>query len=145
MNILTNQPDEMNLSFKNQGGATILKIIIIGKEDSDGWLIAQVDFEQDMFSACFKISVMVNDLYSFSDQLKPFQKALNGIAIFSNIEGNVQVTLSTDGLGHISIEGLLQHPNNPDLKLQFIIDSDQTLLPELILECNQILKHFPPK
>ena len=131
----------MKLNFKDDGGRTVLYVNVIGKEDSEGWLQATVCFEQDNFRADFKISLMLNDLYAFIDQLELLQKSLKGEAVFENIERNINLKLSPDGLGHIEIDGTLWHPNNRDLKTSFSIESDQTFLPDLILECKEILAH----
>jgi hypothetical protein len=88
---------------------------------------------------------MLNDLYSFTDQLKYLQKSLKGSAVFSNIEDNVTLKLSTDELGHIAINGKLRHPYKADLELLFVINSDQTFLPDLITECTKIIEHYNPK
>jgi len=135
----------MKLNFKNESGRTILYVNVIEKEDGEGWLKAMVCFNDYGFSAIFEISLMLNDLYAFVDQLKPFQNSLTGTASFSNIEDNINVTLSSDGLGHVEINGMLQHTHDPDLKMLFVIKSDQTFLPELITECDQILQHYQPK
>ncbi len=132
----------MKLNFKDEGGRTLLHVNVIGKEYGEGWLQAMIYFDQDGFTAGFKISLMLNDLYAFIDQLKPFQKSLTGQAVFCNIEDNINLILSTDGLGHIAVNGTLRHTNNPDLKTSFVIHTDQTFLPALILECNQILEHY---
>jgi len=135
----------MKLNFKDQGGTTIFYLNVIGQEANGDWLIAMVNFSNKGFSASFKISLMLHDLYTFLDQLKSFQKLLKGNAALSNIEDNLNVTLSTDGIGHIAINGILQHTYNPDLKLFFEINSDQTFLPDLISECTKILEHYHPK
>ena len=135
----------MRLNFKDDSGRTILSLEIIGEEDSEGWLEALVHFEDGGFAAHFQISIMLNDLYAFYHQIKPFTDSLTGEARFSNIEDNVNLIFSTDGLGHIRITGTLRHPNNPYLKTDFVINSDQTFLPSLVTECNQILKHYQPK
>jgi hypothetical protein len=135
----------MKLKFKDQGGTTVLFVSVIGKEDSEGWLKAMVHFEDSGLSAIFKISLMLNDLYSFTDQLKYLQKSLKGSAVFSNIEDNVTLKLSTDELGHIAINGKLRHPYKADLELLFVINSDQTFLPDLITECTKIIEHYNPK
>ncbi len=132
----------MKINFKDSGGRVVLHIDIIGKEDSEGWLQAMVCFEQDNFRANFKTSLMLNELYFFRDQLELLQKNLKGEAVFENIERNINLKLATDGLGHIEIDGTLWHPNNWDLKTSFVIKSDQTFLPDLILECKEILTHY---
>ncbi len=88
---------------------------------------------------------MLNDLYAFVDKLKLFQNSLTGTFSLSNIEDNINVTLSGDGLGHVEIKGILLHTHDPNLKTEFVINSDQTFLPELIRECDQILEYYQNK
>ena len=135
----------MKLNFKNDGGRVILFLEIIGREDSEGWLESIVGFDNDGFAVRFQISLMLNDLYPFLSQLELLNDSLKGRAVLSTIEHNVNLIFSTDGLGHISINGTLRHPNNYDLKMSFVIQTDQTLLPSLISECNQILEHYRPQ
>ena len=142
LSLKCNQENKMKINFKDSGGRVLLHLDIIGKEDSEDWLQAMVYFEQDGFRVDFKMSLMLNDLYAFIDQLGFLQKNLKGEAVFDNIEGNINLKLSTDRLGHIVIDGSLWHPNNMDLKTSFKIDSDQTFLPNLITECKEIIRHY---
>jgi len=135
----------MKLNFRNDGGRTLLSLDIIGKEDSEGWLRGKIEFEDNGFLAYFQLSLMLNDLYEFHNQLRIFKDNLNGGAILSTIEDNVNLVFSGDGLGHISISGTLRHNSDPELKLLFEISSDQTLLPSLLEECDQILRHYHPQ
>jgi len=48
----------MKMNFKDDGGRTKLYIDFVGKEDSEGWLQAIVDFNDHGFSAHFQISLM---------------------------------------------------------------------------------------
>jgi hypothetical protein len=132
----------MEFHIKEAGNRTILLIKIIGKEDSDGWLEAQKVFEENGIKAQFNFSMMLNDLHSFVDQLKIFNEKLKGQAAFSNIEDNVQLTFTTTGLGDVSIKVNLRHTLNPELQLSYVINSDQTFLKPLLLECTDIIKQY---
>ena len=133
------------MNFKDAGGRTILSLEIVGKEESEGWLESVVDFNDNGFSAHFQISLMLNDIYAFYNQLVPFTDNLGGQAVFSTIEDNVNLIFSTDGLGHVKIDGVLRHTYDPDLKVLFVINTDQTFLLSLLTECNQILKLYQPR
>jgi hypothetical protein len=67
------------------------------------------NFNYDGFEVRIKFSAMLGDFCSFSDQLESFYKTLGGQAKFKSIEDNVSFQLSTDGLGHIDINGYLRH------------------------------------
>ncbi|MEO7049671.1 MAG: hypothetical protein ABI091_30485 [Ferruginibacter sp.] len=125
------------MTIKNDGAQTILLLEIIEQEDVEGWLYANVKFDYKNFLAKFTISLMLNDFYPFRDELIKLNSSLKGIANFSTIEQNVVLKLTGDGLGHINISGVLRHDS--DLQLYFDILSDQTFLPSLIKECNDII------
>src|SRR5689334_12197953 len=134
----------MTINFKDSGGKTILSLEIAGKEDSEGWLEALVKFDQNGFSARFPISLMLNDLYAFCDQLTSFSNTLKGYATFATIEDNVNLIFSTDGLGHITVNGKISHTSDSELKTLFTLQTDQTFLSPLLIECNSILKQYQP-
>ena len=127
----------MEIKIKDANGQTNLSISIIGKESDDEWLVCMADFQYDGFKASVKFSAMLGDFCAFSEQLEPFYKSLRGQAKFHSIEDNVYFELSTDGLGHVNIEGYLRH-NNYEVKTSFLIYSDQTFLPETLHACRQI-------
>jgi hypothetical protein len=131
----------MELSFKDAYNQTILIIKIIGKEESEGWLEAKVLFSEKGFKADFNFSLMLNNVYEFRDQLLLFYNNLKGEAIFLSVEQNVYLKLTTDGLGHTFIQTELSHnPASP--KLSYVINSDQTFIYPLILECNQLIDQY---
>lgn len=135
----------MQIHIKDGGGRIVLTLEIVGKDDSEGWLNASLQFDYDGFTAKFPFSMMLNDLYPFIDQLKTLYNTLMGDAEFSNIENNVRLHFLTTGLGQVSIQGTLRHNMNQDLKTLFVIDTDQTFLPPLIAECNEILNQYQPQ
>jgi hypothetical protein len=130
----------MQLNFYEDGGKTVLSLKDIGREDVEGWLTANVIFDYQGFAASFQIYLMLNDIYSFLDELKELSKNLKGKATFSTIEGNVSLVLLGDGLGHIGINGLIRHSNDYNLVTNFEIPSDQTFLAPLISQCEKIIK-----
>lgn len=132
----------MELNIKDDNGRAILLIEITGQEESEGWLKASCNFNNGGFSAHFEFSLMLNDFYPFTEQLIELHKTLQGEAVFENIESNINLLFRTDGFGHVSIDGKLRHPTNAYLEMLFVIDTDQTFLPTLINECNQLLAHY---
>lgn len=130
----------MQLNFYDDGGKTVLSLENIGKEDTEGWLTATITFNYKEFTASFPIYLMLNDIYPFLDQLKELNKHLKGHATFSTIEGNIDLVLLADGLGHIEINGTIRHSNEYSLVTGFEIPSDQTFLAPLISQCEKIIE-----
>ncbi len=135
----------MQLNFHEDGGKSVLSLNDIGNEDSEGWLTADVFFDYQGFAANFPIYLMLNDIYPFLEELKELNKRLQGQATFRTIEQNVDLVLIGDGLGHIGINGLIRHGNDYNLVTKFEIPSDQTFLPQLISQCEEIIKRAKSK
>lgn len=129
------------MTIKNDGGQSVLMLDVLGQEDSEGWLSANVKFDYKNFSANFRISLMLNDFYPFRDELVKLNDSLTGKANFKTIEDNVDITLIGNGLGHIQIIGMLRHDPVYELALQFDLLSDQTFLAGLLKECDKIIDH----
>jgi|GEM_PF-4921620 len=134
----------MQLDFHEEGGKIVLSLENIGKENSEGWLTTTVCFDYKDFSARFPIYLMLNDIYPFFEQLEVLNKDLKGEANFTTIEGNIDLKLLTDGLGHIEINGKIRHGSDYSLETSFIIPSDQTFLNALLNQCKEILKNGKP-
>jgi hypothetical protein len=130
----------MELRIKDDNGQINLSIEIVGTETDGEWLICLAKFNYDGFEAKFKFSSMRGDFAVFAEQLKQFYKTLKGFAHYRSIEDNVCFDFSTDGVGHVDIEGYLRH-RSYEVKISFLIRSDQTFLPELITECRQIAEN----
>lgn len=120
----------------------MLYVDVISKEDSEGWLVAIVHFQQSGFSVHFQMSLMANDLYSFRDELVCLNNYLKGTAAFQNIEHNISVLLTADNIGHIEVRGKLRDPFDIDLETTFVFESDQTFLPPLLQSVNYILQNY---
>jgi hypothetical protein len=130
----------MRLNFFEGGGKAVLSLEEIVKEDTEGWLRAKIIFDYKGFTANFPIYLMLNDIYAFLGELKELHRHLKGKATFSTIEGNVDIVLLGDGLGHIAINGLIRHGNDQSLVANFEIPSDQTFLAPLISQCDEIIR-----
>jgi hypothetical protein len=128
---------QVELRIKDANGQAKLSIEIAGEEPGGEWLICVANFNYDGFNANFRFSTMRGNFCSFADQLTTFYSTLKGKAEFRSMEDNVSLQYSTDGLGHVDIDGYLRH-SSYEVKVSFLIHSDQTFLPQLVGECNQI-------
>lgn len=130
----------MQLTIKNDGGQSIVILHIIKQENAEGWLYGDVTFNYESFAANFTISLMLNDLYPFRDELVKLNNSLVGTANLNTIEHNIDLKFTGDGLGHVKVNGILRHASTYGLQLHFEINSDQTFLPSLIKECNDVIE-----
>jgi len=130
--------------IKDSGGQCHLEVKISGKEYDPEWLVAQADYNQNGFAAKFEFSIMLGELASFTKQIQVLFSSLKGKARFANIEDNINLVFSTDGLGHINIEGTLRD-SSYTVKTNFLIISDQTFLQDIINGCIQVLNRYGVK
>ena len=131
----------MKFQIKDSNGQINLSVEILWQEHDVEWLEGLIDFNMKGFKSIFKFSLMLGELMTFLEELKNFNSTLKGQATFANIEDNIKLTFSTDGLGHVAINGILRDPTY-SVTTSFEIKSDQTFLPTLINEVDQIVKHY---
>jgi hypothetical protein len=126
---------------KDSGGQCYLEVSILGKEHDPEWLLARVDYNQDGFAAKFEFSLMLGEIVSFAKALQLLYSTLKGEARFANIEDNINLVFSTDGLGHVNVEGTLRDTSYT-IRTTFLIITDQTFLKDIINGCVETLNHY---
>jgi hypothetical protein len=88
-----------------------LEVTLLGapanpKTEGYDWTKALVQVEVGAFKGEVEIHVCVNDMISLKEQLEPVYKNLIGVAEFRTIEGQLDVRVEADRLGHVSIPAL---------------------------------------
>ncbi len=131
----------MKFQIKDSNGQINLSIEILGQEHDIEWLEGALDFNLKGFKSQFKFSLILGEFIAFFEELKKFNSTLKGEAMFSNIEDNIKLIFSTDGIGHVTIDGILNDPTH-SVRTSFLIESNQTFLPALINQVDQIVKHY---
>jgi hypothetical protein len=122
--------------IRDCNGQTDLLIELLDRQPDPEWLICKTIFNYDGFEAKLKFSGILGDFGRFLNRLQIFYDTLKGEAQFNSIEDNVSFQFSTDGLGHVSINGYLRH-SGYEVMTSFLIHSDQTFLPELLRELKE--------
>jgi hypothetical protein len=130
----------MKFKIKDNNSSGYFSLKIKGTEaDVDvEWLNAEADFQLNGFTARFDFSLRLGELISFYEELHVFHTTLKGSAHLESIEDNVNLVLTTDGLGHVSIEGILRDTSYK-INTKFSMDTDQTYLNDIINDCREIL------
>jgi hypothetical protein len=98
------------------------------KPEMSPWLDIQVQIAVTGFRGQVSISVEVDDLVRFHDQLVRLYETLSGIARFETREGQLQLEVSGNGRGGIAVRGTAYAHATYGSKLEFEIDLDQTYL-----------------
>jgi hypothetical protein len=71
------------------------------------------------------------------------ERTLEGGATFTTMEGQLSVTLSGDGKGHVHVQGTAADEPGTGNRLEFGFDVDQTYLPGIAETLEHFLAAFP--
>lgn len=98
---------------------------------SEGWLDAEVLVNLGAWSGRYSAQFHENDFSPFAAKLEELRATLTGDATLSSLDGYLDLTLTGDGLGHISVMGEAWDRPRVGSHLLFSYETDQTALPAL--------------
>lgn len=108
------------------------------------WLKATVIIRAGAFSGTYEADFMSVDFVKFKKELEHLYHNLNSTATFEGLERYLSITLNGDGLGHL--EGFCHASDKPGWMqndLEFYVNIDQTYIPKLIRQLENIISEFP--
>jgi hypothetical protein len=109
------------------------------------WLTTTIAIAAGAWRATYPADLRTEEFERFRDGLKALYDNLVGEALFASMEGWLFLELKGDGLGHIRVEGSAQdRVSGEPQRLEFVLPLiNQTYLPALIDQLNDILDRFP--
>ena len=108
------------------------------------WLKSDVIVKAGAFSGCYEADFMSVDFAKFKNELEYLYNHLDSTAIFEGSERYLKIVLNGDGLGHLEV--FCQASNNPGWMpndLEFFLSIDQTYIPPLLRQLENIILKFP--
>jgi len=109
----------------------------------NNWIVTTVTVKGGKFSGQFDAEFMTIDFEKFKQELRPLYDNLNGSATFSGLEGQLELKIVGDGIGHFEVRVVAcDHPGY-GAQLSFIMGLDQTSIKELVNQLDKITKRFP--
>ena len=114
-----------------------------GDYHDDNWLTVEVSLAVGGFSGRFQASFLTAELMEFRDQLAALYKGLNGEAKLVTMETQLQLTLTGNGRGGISLKGEAWDRPGIGNRLVFGLDLDQTHLATTLGELDAVIERFP--
>jgi hypothetical protein len=119
--------------------------IEVVRSNGDGWLPSQITVRVGAFHGEFPSNLDVWAFSRFASELKMLYESLKGTASFSSYDGQLELTLTGDGLGHVMVTGEAMDYAGIGNKLTFRLATlDQTELPALLRDLNAISTTYPP-
>jgi hypothetical protein len=129
-----------------------LVLEVLGREhpnavDSlDGnWLTVNVSVEVGAWLGRYGASLRVDEFERLLRGVRNLNDSLRGTAEFQSMEEWLHLKLTSDGLGHVTVEGVARDAAGIGNTLSFHLALDQTFLPALIEELEGLLEEFPSR
>lgn len=122
--------------------ADLVRVTIVG-DNQDGWLSAEVDVAVGSFRGSYPADF---DTYAFSEfakQLAVLDRTVSGSANFTSLEGQLELTLKCDALGHVAVDGTAMDVAGIGNKLNFELNIDQTHIAGILSSLKAMLKKHP--
>lgn len=120
------------LRIPGDGGDVVL-ISVPEREQprSEGWLNAEVTIKVGPWSGRYFAQFHEGDFLRFDEELEQLSATLSGEATLSSLDGYLDLMLTGDGLGHVSVVGEAWDRPRVASHLVLSYDTDQTVLSQL--------------
>ncbi len=133
-----------SLKFEIGGTEHEFARVEVISSNGDGWLPSRITVRAGSFSGEFPSNLDVWAFARFATELKALYESLKGTASFSTYEGQLELTLVGDGMGHIQVKGEAMDYAGTGNKLIFRLAIDQTEIPALLRDLSAISAAYPP-
>ena len=141
---------EENVYFEITESGNSIRIELIKYSHSNtemdwdaNWVRGFVKVKGGKFTGEFCAELMTIDFVNFKNELGKLYEKLNGIATFKTLESQVEITIIGDGIGHLIAKCKVMDKAGIGNKLEFEIDFDQTHIPKILNQLENINDKYP--
>jgi hypothetical protein len=106
-------------------------------------LTTPIAFHIGEFQGVIPASLMNYELRRFRTELATLYETLEGDAQLYSLEGWIGLKFHGDGLGHVDVRGSLKDEAGTGNELTFELVMDQTFLPTILSELDDVDAEFP--
>ena len=106
------------------------------------WIRSFVTLKAGGFLGQFECDLMIDDLVEFKHQLSILYERHEGTALLDTLEGQLKINIKGDGIGHFEAKCYAMDFAGTGNKLDFEINFDQTILPNMVKQLEKIIKYF---
>lgn len=107
------------------------------------WIECEVEIATGGFRGRFRADLRSEEFQTFLEEIEGLSRTLEGAATFSTMEGQIAVSLTGDGKGHVRVQGEAVDTVGIGNRLHFGFETDQTRLPEISRSLQYLLAAFP--
>jgi hypothetical protein len=113
-------------------------------DERDGnWIDCEVELATGGFQGRFRTDVSSEEFHTFLEQVEGLSTTVDGTASLATMEGQIALSLTSDGTGHVRVTGEAVDVAGVGNRLQFGFDFNQVLLPEIARALGYLLAAFP--
>ena len=143
-----NQNETKYFELKDSGDFIRIGLINLTHPNAENdwdrnWIRSKVTVKAGGFSGQFECNLMTTDFERFKRGLSILYDKLDGTASFDTIEGQVTIKIMGDGIGHLVADCSVMDDAGLGNKLEFEINFDQTVIPDLVRQLDEITWAFP--
>jgi hypothetical protein len=109
------------------------------------WLRASVAVRAGGFTGHFDTDFIANDISRFLGELRELYRTLQGSACFTSWDKQIELKLEGNGRGGVGLLGEAMDIAGTGNRLRFHLDIDQTYLPTLVSDLEQICAEYPER
>jgi hypothetical protein len=107
------------------------------------WIDCELQIVAGGFRGAFRSNLRSEEFRTFLEEAEGLSRTLQGTASFATMEGQLALSLSGDGKGHLRVSGEAIDEAGSGNRLQFGFDIDQTYLPAICRSLEYLLAAFP--
>lgn len=143
--------DTEELKFEIKSGNDYVRIFAIGltypNAETDwekNYIESRIEINAYPFNGIYKATLFAVDFEKFKQGLDRIYNDLSGVTLFDCLENDIEIKVKGDGLGHFSASCKAKDTTTQGgNELSFNLNFDQTQIPELINQLEEITKAFP--
>jgi hypothetical protein len=114
------------------------------KDYWDGnWLLVKAILQAQHFTATVPGLLRAEELSDFRTKLAAFQQAPVEPVDFNTMERWLTLFIESDKLGHVRVSGSVSDNFGLPNRLEFVLQTEQALLPETVTQVEQVIKAYP--
>jgi hypothetical protein len=113
------------------GRATEHVQIEVTAQHPDGWRTATVEVICGAWAGAFRWQFLKGELRTFGSEVEQLYQRLTGSADLNPMHSNLELRMTGDGRGHVSLKGKARSDLDCGVHLVFQFELDQTELPAI--------------
>jgi hypothetical protein len=136
--------------FELSDSGDFLRITVLNKshpnaesEWDQNWVNCRIETKSGAFSGLFEGALMTTAFERFKQELRQLYDTLEGTANFHSYDDYATIVATGDGIGHVNAKCTLRDSHVPLNELTFELALDQTFLPHIINQLNNITRTYP--